>query len=1124
MGRAKPKVVVPPTTPVVEVGRVPFICKTHVVYDDMWWYYPMGNTAPTDLLQGVSPDQEQANVLLLGSGDLRSTLFSLWYRAEKPVQPVLFTCNDGSPHVVARNLILLDMIFSGKAEAGDVYAVWYSMGLQEHQDELLRSTIRRLAALRSAAEVAQAIPFVRMTDETWVSVLSVLELWGGWSPTWEERQALWDRVPRRYKDRGNSGGMNLARSFFEFANCCSNLKAHAELAEYNTTLIVQPPGTAPTRRAAPHVNVTLFTRRDQYTLHYATMHVTGFGLHEYSGSESLSDYCFGQFKGWLAAARSRMASCPASVMWELEASDCLTWCQKLMPCRPRYYDSVNTSNLANHVGLLSLLTNVRPLVGPTAFVETINLLDVNGESALDFLQLELNLPSVLWPSVLGWRCIGLEPQSMHGAFGAGQWDSTPSLHVSMMNRLLAAEGPQRDVQRKETRYTWVPAPLLPGRYFDISQSPLVEGSFAEMLAGAACPSVSLQNTISSTVLPVILRLMTAAQAKTALAEAAGRNHSVSEAEDLASLMLGERPPCEYEVVTAPWRPEWTQRDPVAQPILTVVSAAPSAGAGRGTAPRTYNGLWSTTNALCTRTEEVHWVMARGRRTLPGGLLHTRVAMALTDLDISALPSRVLAAPPLGVPQLLLKEGEAVPDAGASIARWWISSDGDVSIEVSLADAWMSALNGGETLALAVCVSDALWEDGPSSQRPAQYGVELRCLKKTTTTVTRRQFFATPTPVSQAGHRLLLSRKRRCVTLVLPAVPYPPHHHVRSGLRVARPCTLKATHLEAISGMQYAAKDRPGRGDQSTESVLNAPPLTGMKETITTFLQSPSRWYTFATMTEGHRALAFAHGLQIDAASGVLHAELSFCFLEHPFGSDVLAKWRANTDGNTNLTVLLAHGELPLLRQYVDMHTRRMPGAKPHKDLPAWARGHFKRVLLPPLMLHSDAISTAVDTLASQADGASTCLKRRGNEYAKKRQFALALAAYNEALPLAKQSGDMQLMVSLLSNVAHCNVQIGTQAAAKDARAAAAEGLLLLPPGTADWSSTLEYKLHYRNALACELAGDLDDARSAIRRALEKGKVDPAIRAAAARIEGSTDCQARLTSLVLPVVDNNPPPS
>ena len=52
MGKAKPKAVVPPPLP-VEEGRVPFVGTMHVVFDNLSWYYPIGDTAPTDLLQGV---------------------------------------------------------------------------------------------------------------------------------------------------------------------------------------------------------------------------------------------------------------------------------------------------------------------------------------------------------------------------------------------------------------------------------------------------------------------------------------------------------------------------------------------------------------------------------------------------------------------------------------------------------------------------------------------------------------------------------------------------------------------------------------------------------------------------------------------------------------------------------------------------------------------------------------------------------------------------------------------------------------------------------------------------------------------------------------------------------------
>ena len=425
----------------------------------------------------------------------------------------------------------------------------------------------------------------------------------------------------------------------------------------------------------------------------------------------------------------------------------------------------------------------------------------------------------------------------------------------------------------------------------------------------------------------------------------------------------------------------------------------------------------------------------------------------------------------------------------------------------------------ETLSLSSCVSEVLWEDEPSS-RPAHYGVELRC-RKTKAAASRTQFFATPTPVSEAGSRLLLSRKRRCVTLVLPLAPYPPHHQVRSGLRVGGAIGTRRPpskdNLVMISGLQLSKRDRAAANESTGNGVSSEPPLVGMKKSIAAFLQMTEECCMFATEAQGNCVLAFRHGLQVDSASGVVYADFSICFLEHSFLGDVLPKWCDATDNVRTRSVHLADDVLPLLRQYFEMHARRLKGVKLHKGVPD---KYFTRVLLPPQSPLCDPLAldryaadrrrvdaTSEDKRA-QVPTATNCegedLKRRGNAYAKDKHFALALATYKQVLPLAKGPHDTKLAVACLSNIAHCNVQIGTRAAAKDARASAEKGLSLLKGSTEAWVASLEYKLHYRIALACERTGDMPDARDAIHRALaaKGGKDDPAIRAAASRIEAA----------------------
>ena len=75
------------------------------------FYYAYGNTPPEDLLQSITGDVSEPEVLLLGCGDIRSCLYTLWnnfdHRHSRQFKGVHFVLNDISAAVLARNIIFL---------------------------------------------------------------------------------------------------------------------------------------------------------------------------------------------------------------------------------------------------------------------------------------------------------------------------------------------------------------------------------------------------------------------------------------------------------------------------------------------------------------------------------------------------------------------------------------------------------------------------------------------------------------------------------------------------------------------------------------------------------------------------------------------------------------------------------------------------------------------------------------------------------------------------------------------------------------------------------------------------------------------------------------------------------
>ncbi|EAU82305.1 hypothetical protein CC1G_08917 [Coprinopsis cinerea okayama7 len=74
-----------------------------------YFFYPFGNTSPISLTVDL-PVEEPAKMLLLGCGDPRNVLYTIFTEPDKATRILDFTCSDFDPAVLARNILLFTMI------------------------------------------------------------------------------------------------------------------------------------------------------------------------------------------------------------------------------------------------------------------------------------------------------------------------------------------------------------------------------------------------------------------------------------------------------------------------------------------------------------------------------------------------------------------------------------------------------------------------------------------------------------------------------------------------------------------------------------------------------------------------------------------------------------------------------------------------------------------------------------------------------------------------------------------------------------------------------------------------------------------------------------------------------
>ncbi|KAK7043352.1 MYND-type domain-containing protein [Favolaschia claudopus] len=78
-----------------------------------YYFYPIGNTAAVSLARDVPPDKD-ITLLLMGCGDPRNVLFTLFSEHENARHKLDFTCIDFEPAVLARNILLLSMVIDNR--------------------------------------------------------------------------------------------------------------------------------------------------------------------------------------------------------------------------------------------------------------------------------------------------------------------------------------------------------------------------------------------------------------------------------------------------------------------------------------------------------------------------------------------------------------------------------------------------------------------------------------------------------------------------------------------------------------------------------------------------------------------------------------------------------------------------------------------------------------------------------------------------------------------------------------------------------------------------------------------------------------------------------------------------
>ncbi|TRM66548.1 hypothetical protein BD626DRAFT_451581 [Schizophyllum amplum] len=119
-----------------------------LIWPGSYFFYPIGNTSAVCLTRDLAPERP-ATVLLLGCGDPRNVLYTIFCEPRTPARTLDFTCNDSDPAILARNIVLLTMIIDRQPKQ-TIWNVFYHMKLDKQSHSSLVAQCKKLLAIGSS--------------------------------------------------------------------------------------------------------------------------------------------------------------------------------------------------------------------------------------------------------------------------------------------------------------------------------------------------------------------------------------------------------------------------------------------------------------------------------------------------------------------------------------------------------------------------------------------------------------------------------------------------------------------------------------------------------------------------------------------------------------------------------------------------------------------------------------------------------------------------------------------------------------------------------------------------------------------------------------------------------------
>ncbi|GAB4819421.1 hypothetical protein N2152v2_006467 [Parachlorella kessleri] len=412
-----------------------------VLLEPVNFFYGFGNTKYASLFRETY--QASQKVLLLGFGDLRNALATAQDWASQPntkLQTLELVLNDVSLLNVARGVLLAHLVESLNPSKEDdicfLWGVWYCLKLPAAWRLRLQEAISQLS---QGAGAEEALRHWVPREADMQAVLKVFQQWAG-SSTWPSvpklESARWEHLRSFWGKKLEKGKLTAAEMEAAIQNQAGALVASAmsighpdwsvresqglsaDLETYFRTGSIYPSAVsaatdAPDREGGGwEVNPTLLDLdTGAWSLHYGSSpFLSYFPLgpeakpKELAQPYGLTQACLGvltsMVRGWQACRAER------SLSMHFMLGDALQLCQYGLEAES--FSVVDTSNLADHVGLLNVLTCVPRVLqrSPYARLFTGTMTWPTAARRLaGYLEMALGVDPRLFPTIFGLRLL-----------------------------------------------------------------------------------------------------------------------------------------------------------------------------------------------------------------------------------------------------------------------------------------------------------------------------------------------------------------------------------------------------------------------------------------------------------------------------------------------------------------------------------------------------------------------------------------------------------------------------------------------------------------------------------------------------------------------------------------------